>query len=571
MSHRLHSPWRMYIRLFDDSRRLLAITITLSVVQALVLVPIARLVQRAFDSQLPHRHAGAVAVTAGLIFVLYAANAGLGLMTRYIGLKVNKRAVAQLRVALAERLYALSQSALDRSSAGVLQSIVVQDSERVDVMSNAIIALLIPAIVVSVGLTAVALALSPLLCAALLAVVPVMIGLNRGLAPVIRRRTRRWYSSFDSFAAATALALRAMSLTKAHGAERVEVERRSKLIEDLSDAGQQMAWAGGTYGILQQSISACAGVIVLVVGGWATADGSMTIGELIGFYAIAALLLRQVSVIVSSVPDVLSGYESMIRLDQLMTAGTREPYTGTRVIDFDGSLAFDGVSFTYDVRPVLQDVNLFIGPGENVAIVGPNGAGKSTLVSLLLGLYRPTAGQLLASGVPFDELDMPSFRRALGVVLQDPVIFPGTVSENIAYGRPEATEAAIRHAAECATAAEFIETLSEGYGTTVGDEGVLLSAGQRQRIAIARALLCCPILLILDEPTTHLDDAAIDQLLGNLQALPGSPTVIAISHDPAIESWAGRVIHLRDGRIAGRVSSDDQALAEPSRSAHHGA
>jgi ABC-type bacteriocin/lantibiotic exporter with double-glycine peptidase domain len=554
MSHRISRPWRLYFRLFDDSRRLLGITITLSVLQALALVPIAKLLEHVFDKQIPHHHPGAVAITAGMILLLYAASSGLGLLTLHISLKVNKRAVARLRVMLTERLYALDRSELDRASAGLLQSIVVQDSERVDAMSNAIIAVLIPAVIISIGLTAAGLLVSPLLFAALMTMVPLMIAINRLLTPVLRRRTRRWQRAFDAYATATALGLRAMSLTKVHGAEQIEIERRSRLIGEFTDAGRQMAWFGGAYEIVQQAISACAGVLVLVVGGWATSRGEITTGELIGFYAIAILLLRQLSPIVTSVPSLITGYESMVRLEQLLQAGGGEAYSGTKVIDFDGSLTFDGVSFGYDRRPVLLEVDLTIAPGERVAIVGPNGAGKSTLVSLLLGLYRPSAGRLLTGGVPFDELDMPSFRRAIGVVLQDPVIFPGTVGENIAYGRPNATEPEIRRAAAWATAAEFVDTFPQGYGTPVGDEGILLSAGQRQRVAIARALMAWPALLVLDEPTTHLDDAAITRLLDNLSELPGSPTIIAISHDPAIEAWAERVIHLRDGRVVNEIA-----------------
>lgn len=563
VSLRLRGPWRLYIRLFRDSRRLLAITVTMSVLQTLLLVPIAGLLQRAFDDQLPHRRAAAVTITAVLIFALYAATAALALVTRYVSLKVNKAAVARLRVLLTERLYSLDRAELDRSNGAVLQTIVVQDSERVDVMSNAIIALLVPGVIISIGLTVVAVVVSPRLCTALLVVVPIMVGINRVLTPVIRRRTRRWQRAFDAFASATALGLRAASLTKVHGAERIEVECRSRQIDELSHAGLQMAWAGGTYGILQQAVSACAGVIVLIIGGWSTARGDMTIGDLLGFYAITALLLRQISPIIGSVPDVLTGYESMIRLDRLLQAGGGEPYIGTRVLSFDGSLTFDGVSFAYEDRPVLQDVHLSIARGEHVAIVGPNGAGKSTLVSLLLGLYRPTTGQVLAGGVRFDELDMTNLRRSLGVVLQDPVIFPGTVRENIAYGHPNATEAEVRQGAAWATASDFIDALPNGYDTPVGDEGILLSAGQRQRLAIARALLARPSLLVLDEPTTHLDDAAIGRLLGNLRELPGSPTVIAISHDPEIEAWAGRVIHLRDGRIASELAAADGTYVRP--------
>ncbi|MBV9310924.1 MAG: ABC transporter ATP-binding protein, partial [Solirubrobacterales bacterium] len=490
-----------------------------------------------------------------LILVLYAASGALGLFTRYISLRVNKRAVARLRIMLTRRLYALSRAELDRSSVGQLQSVVVQDSERVDVMSNAIVALLLPAAVVSLGLMVVALVLSPLLCVALVAVIPIMLAADRLLANLIRRQTRRWQRAFDSFSSATALALRAMSLTKVHGAEPIEIERRSRLAEELSAAGQHMAWTGGAYTILQQSVSACAGVAVLIVGGWSIARGDMTVGELLGFYAIAALLLRQVSLIVANVPVVLSGYESVARLNRLLQTGGEEPYGGTQAVDFDGAVAFEQVSFAYDGRPALHDLSFFIDSGEHVAIVGPNGAGKSTVVSLLVGLYRPAAGRVLANGVPFDELDMPRFRRSIGVVLQDPIIFPGTLSENIAYGRPGATEEEIRLAAACATAAEFAEALPQGYETPVGDEGVLLSAGQRQRLAIARALLGRPRLLILDEPTTHLDDDAVAQLMENLRELPGSPTVVAISHDPEIEAWAGRVIHLRDGKLAADMAA----------------
>jgi len=550
MSRIVQGPWRAHVRLFDESWRLLAITVTLSVAQGLLLLPIAWLVERAFDTQIPHHQAVAVAVTGGVILVLTVTSSTLGLLTRSVSLTVNKRAVARLRMMLTERLYAMSRAELDRSSAGELQSIVVQDSERVDQMSNALIALVLPAVVISLGLAVVALVLSPLLCAALLVAVPIMIAANRRLGRLVRCRTRLWQRAFDRFASATGLGLRAMSLTKVHGAEAIEIERRSQLVGELSDTGRQMAMTMGTYAILQQSVSAGAGVVVLIVGGWSAARGDMTVGELLGFNAIAVLLLRQVSTILTNVPVVLAGYESVIRLTELLESGTGEPYIGTREIDFDGSVAFEGVSFAYDRDPVLSDIDLAISAGEQVAILGPNGAGKSSLVSLLLGLYRPTTGRVLAGGVPLDELDMPSLRRGMGVVLQDPVIFPGTVAENIAYGRPDATEEEIRRAAGLATAAEFIEALPRGYATPVGDEGGLLSSGQRQRVAVARALIADPALLVLDEPTTHLDGAAIGRLAENLGALPGAPTVIAVSHDPEIEAWAGRTIHLRDGWLS---------------------
>jgi ABC-type multidrug transport system fused ATPase/permease subunit len=535
--------------------------VVVSIAQALLLIPIAKLVQRAFDREIPRGHAGAVAVIALIMLGLYVASTALNLLTRWISLKVTKQAVTRLRVRLVERLLRLSRPELDRSSATELQSIVVQDSERIDQMSNTIIAVLMPAVLVAIGLSVVALVRSPLLFATVLAVVPILVVANRLFARDIGARTRRWHSAFDAFASATALGLRAMPLTKIHAAEEIEIERQARIVRELSSAGRAMSWAAGAYSIVQGSISGCAGVLVLIVGGWAASRGDMSIGELLAFYAVVALLVRQMTAIVTSVPWILTGYESVARLDRLLGGADPEPYRGTRVIDSQGELALEGVGFSYGETPVLRSLDLTIDSGERIAIVGPIGAGKSTLVSLLLGLYRPQAGRVLAGGVPFDELDVRALRRSIGCVLQDPVVFPGTIAENIAYGRPAATDAEIREAAASATADAFVETLPDGYATQVGDEGVRLSGGQRQLVAIARALFARPALVILDEPTTYLQDQVADRLMENLERLPGAPTVIVISHDPKVEAWAQRVVHLRDGTFVTERPGPDLAVA----------
>jgi ABC-type bacteriocin/lantibiotic exporter with double-glycine peptidase domain len=298
------------------------------------------------------------------------------------------------------------------------------------------------------------------------------------------------------------------------------------------------------------------GVIVLIVGGAAVANGDMTLGELLSFYAIVALLRSQAAAILGSYPLVAIGYEALIRLQGLLHETAEEPYTGGRDIDFRGELSLDGVNFGYGEDPILVDVSVGIEPGEWVALLGPNGAGKSTIVNLMLGLYRPDSGIVRADGVPYDEIDMTSLRRRIGVVLQDPPIFPGTVRENIAFGQPHVTDEAVQRAAETATAAHFINDLPLGYDTRVGDEGELLSGGQRQRIAIARALLRDPRLVILDEPSTSLDRHATDRLLRNLRELPESPAVLLVTHDEVVSRAAERTIVIRDGRIASNEAQE---------------
>jgi ABC-type multidrug transport system fused ATPase/permease subunit len=209
------------------------------------------------------------------------------------------------------------------------------------------------------------------------------------------------------------------------------------------------------------------------------------------------------------------------------------------------ALALRDVEFGYrDGAPVLRGFGLVLQRGERVALVGGNGAGKTTVATLLLGLYRPWGGRAEADGVPYDELDIRALRRLIGFVPQRPTLLPLTIAGNIAYGAGDHDAAGIRAAAELAGADAL------GYDTHVGDEGERVSGGERQRIAIARALVKRPAVLILDEPTNSLDHEAVARILANLRELPNEPAVLVISHDPTVIDDADRVVHLVDGVAA---------------------
>ena len=553
--------WRAFAALFDDSRRVLVASLFVSIAQALVLLPVALIVKRIFDTYVPHGDTGPIVLSGIVVLALYLVSAGLGLLTAYMVLRATKRAITRLRGELIERVVAFPRAWFDRTKLGELQSTIVMDSERVDAMANVLVGTILPAATVAVGLSAILIVLNPLLFAVLVTVVPLLIFFGKVLGRSVRGRMRRLQRAWDAFSSGTQMTLRAITLVKVQGAERTEVEARRADHVQLGRAGLDLAWVRGAYGIVQSAIAASSGVIVLVFGGVAAARHDMTIGELLSFYAVLALLLRQVNAILGGVPQVLSGYESVSRLDDLLEAEDEEPYRGSRVVDRPGTIELRGVTFGYGDTPLLRDVDLTIAPGERVAIFGPNGAGKSTLLNLLLGLYRPDKGRLLAGGIPYDELDVSALRRRMGVVLQDPVVFPGSIAENIAYGHPGASPAEVRRAAEWATAASFIEDLPDGYETDAGDEGALISGGQRQRIAIARALVAAPSLLVLDEPTTHLDDASIAALMENLCNFPGAPAVLMISHDPEVARNVDTVHHLRDGQIVRTELTDRPRLA----------
>jgi ABC-type multidrug transport system fused ATPase/permease subunit len=393
-------------------------------------------------------------------------------------------------------------------------------------------------------------ALSPGLALALLVVLPVLMAVMLLLARRTRLAAQAWAIASREYAAEAHRMLRALTLTRVHAAEQHQRDRSGARAQRLADDTRLFGRARASHSAVQNALGAVAGSLVLVLGGIAVADGHVTLGSLLGFYAVLALLLRQLQAIGHSTNDVVLGLEAIERVEQFLALPSEDPYEGgERTIAFSGSIVLEDVEFGYDGEPVVRDVSLAFGAGERVAVIGPNGAGKSTLVSLVMGVHRPQRGRLLADGAPYEELDMRAFRRQVGVVLQDPVILPGTIRDNIAFGRTAATDAEVRTAAELATAAAFIDRLPDGYDTELGDEGVGLSGGQRQRIAIARALLAEPALLLLDEPTTYLDDEAVLELIDNLDRLPRAPTVVLVTHDPHAAGQADRVIELRGGRV----------------------
>jgi ABC-type multidrug transport system fused ATPase/permease subunit len=219
----------------------------------------------------------------------------------------------------------------------------------------------------------------------------------------------------------------------------------------------------------------------------------------------------------------------------------------------EGAVVFDHVSFAYAPgRPVLHDVSLAVAPGQVVALVGPSGAGKSTLVSLLARFYDPTAGRVLLDGQDLRELSLGGLRAQIGMVFQDTFLFATTIRENIAFGRPSADEAAIIAAARAANAWEFVEQLPLGLETPVGERGVQLSEGQKQRLAIARALLRDPRILVLDEPTSALDARSERLLQSALDNLMRGRTTFVIAHRLATAQRADQILVLERGAIVER-------------------
>jgi ABC-type multidrug transport system fused ATPase/permease subunit len=533
------------------SRRLLLASLAAALAQAGLLVAIGLLVRRAFDREIPGNHVGALVVTGALLLCVALASGALAVWTRYLVLRAVKDAISRLRIALLERLNTLPASWFDRADAGTVHATVVQDTERLDVVANALAAQLAPALVISAGLSVALLVIDPLLFGILALSIPVLAVLTRRFDRVIRRRTRTWQLAFDRFSKRVLFAVNARPLIAAQAAEEHELEAGAADAVELGRAGRDMAWLYGVYAQLHGAVATLAAVTVLVVGGAAVARGNLSLGSLVSFYTLLALLRGQANGVLATLPQAISGRESLARLAAILDAPDRQPYRGTRKPSLEQSLALRDVHFGYvEGSPVLQGLTLELERGEWLALVGPNGSGKTTAAALLLGLYRPSRGTVEADGVPYDELDLHALRLRIGFVPQRPILFSASIAENIAYGERALDEGRVREAARLATVDELAGRLDDGYEARVGDDGDLLSGGERQRIAIARALLREPAVLVLDEPTSSLDGAAISRVLANLRTLAYRPAVLVITHDETLVDEADRVVSLGDVPVA---------------------
>jgi len=525
--------------------------------QSTFVLPIAFLIGYIFDKAIPQKDLYLLIIIGSVIILLHVMTSAIMLYVRYLSLQIIKVVIRKIREEILLRFYTFSQAYYSKVDRSKLHAMVVQDTERLDVMSNALIAIFIPAFIIVSVFLFVLFYLNWILSLILLFIAPLIFWLSRSLSTKVREHVRRYQRSFEIFSKGMLFVLQMMDLTRISTAEGREIKHQKNNFEELRIVSERMAIFHAAYIKIQEGIIFIAGILILVFGGWAVSIGKMTIGELITYYVIVGLMRKQIQLIISSVPQIVEGSESLNSLYNLLHIQNPTPYAGVVQIKLKGEVILKNVDFQYDQEPTLTNISLQIPANGIVAIVGPNGVGKSSLLNLILGFYSPQHGEIFAGAHPYINLDMTHLRKSFGVVQQDPILFQNTIKDNINYGINSASIADIKKASKLAIAHDFISQLPEGYDTILGERGISLSGGERQRIAIARAFLRDPTLLLLDEPTNHLDRTTLVKLMDNLKKWSNKRAVLIISHNMEIISQAQIVYQLEHGRITFNGSPEE--------------
>jgi ATP-binding cassette, subfamily B, bacterial len=493
---------------------------------------------------------GPLAVYVPLMLGLALAGAALSFGDEYIATWVGERFTLSLRTRLMSHLHELEPDALDRRRHGDVLARVTSDVHAIETLLLSALAEVVQAgarIFFFAGALAL---LSWKLALASLFVVPVFAFAAQRFARLARRAARERRRRSGSLSAVAEESLANAALVQSANAQEREAARFRRESEGAIEAELAGTRIAGLFAPVIDLIELAGAILIIVLGTWALTAGDLTIGGLLAFLAYLSQLYRPVrdlSRLGQTVFEASAGAERVIEL--LDTRPRVREVPGARPLTrVRGQLELEGVSFHYPgaSEPALDGVSLLVRPGRCVAVVGPSGAGKSTLAKLAVRFADPDSGAVRVDGHDVRDVTLRSLRENVALLLQDAPLFDGTVRENVAYGRPDATDEEV---AAALAVAGLTDELPEGTATRTGQRGRSLSGGQRRRVAMARALLQDAPVLVLDEPTAGLDAEASRRLVEPLRRLMRDRATLLITHDPELATAADEVVVLEAGRV----------------------
>ncbi len=495
-----------------------------------------------------------------VVLAIYVGSALLGYLQGYLLNDVVQHTIFRMRSEVEDKINRLPLRYFDRQPRGELLSRVTNDIDNVSQSLQQTMSQMLNSVLTVIFVVGMMFYISPTLALIALVTIP----LTMIVAGTVMKRSQKHFvaqwrrtGTLNSEIEET---FTGHSLVKVFGRQREVQASFEEENEALYESSFSAQFLSGLIMPIMMFIGNLNYVIVAVVGGLRVASGTMTLGDVQAFIQYSRQFAQPITQIASMINLLQSGVASAERVFELLDADEEIPddHQPVMVEDPHGRVAFEQVSFRYDEdRPLIEDLSLKVEPGQTVAIVGPTGAGKTTLVNLIMRFYELDSGRITLDDIDIADMRRADLRSEIGMVLQDTWLFRGTIRENIAYGRPDATEEEILEAARATFVDRFVHSLPDGYDTMIDDEGSNVSAGEKQLITIARAFLADPALLILDEATSSVDTRTEALLQHAMAALRTDRTSFVIAHRLSTIRDADLILVMEDGRIVEQGNHDE--------------
>ena len=556
------------IRLMADEKYLVVLVMFLAVVSVALVVLGPRILGHATDILFDGltKRDGQTGVnftslhrTLELALGLYVLSFILAYSQTFMLAGVVQRTMFTLRADVEAKIHRLPLSYIDRHSRGDLLSRVTNDIDNISQSLQQSLSQLITSLLTIAGVLIMMLALSPILAIIAIITVPVSISTMNRLA---RRSKQKFIAQWSHTGALNGLieeTFTGHAIVKTFGRQRSVEDRFATTNEKLYEAGFGAQFISGSIQPAMMFVGNLNYLMIAVVGGIRVASGSMGLGDVQAFIQYSRQFTQPLTQTASMMNVLQSGVASAERVFEVLDS--EEESAEAEFVPsppVQGRVAFENVTFSYDPdRPLIDELSLVAEPGTTVAIVGPTGAGKTTLVNLIMRFYELNSGRITLDGRDISLMPRSELRSNIGMVLQDTWLFGGTIRENIAYGKPSATEEQIRTAAKAAYVDRFVHSLPMGYDTVLDNEGGAVSAGEKQLLTIARAFLADPTILILDEATSSVDTRTEVLIQRAMVALRSQRTSFVIAHRLSTIRDADIILVMEDGRIVEQGSHEE--------------
>lgn len=478
--------------------------------------------------------------------------------------KALRHVEAGLRSTLVRKLQQLSIGYYGELGTGKIQAKVLRDVEAIEMLSRQIMLSFVPAVINLVIAVVLVMSQSLTVSFFFILTVPASVFLVRMFRQKITVTNREFRTNVEEMSGSVSEMVEMIPVTRAHGLEELEIKKMDRKLENIRKKGYRLDILEGYFQSSNWVTFQIFQVICLFFTAYLAYIGMMPIGDIVMYQGFFNMILGAVQGILNVYPIIMKGFESIYSVTEILLSRDTENYKGKKYPPrFEGQISFQNVAFKYpnSDRHALKDFNLDIRAGETIAFVGDSGSGKSTVLNLVIGFYNAQEGKVLVDGVSIEEMDIKKYRKSIAIVLQNNILFSGTIRDNITYGLPGINIEKLWQAVKMANLEEFVQSLPKGLDTDVGEHGSGLSGGQRQRVAIARALLRDPKIIILDEATSALDNKSERMVQEAIEKMMKGRTTLVVAHRLSTIRRADRIVVLDKGKIA-EIGTYDELIAK---------